>query len=53
MKYRINILVEPYKGDLIEDSNKFTLKKARYLQNRLYELLYNNWANNEGKTKRK
>ena len=37
--YKIEVSVEPYKGDLREEGNNFTHKEARYLQTVLYQLL--------------
>jgi len=37
--YKIEVSVEPYKGDLREEGNNFTYKEARYLRTILYQLL--------------
>ena len=37
--YKIEVSVEPYKGDLREEGNNFTHKEARYLRTILYQLL--------------
>jgi len=37
--YKIEVSVEPYKGDLREECNNFSHKEARYLRTVLYKLL--------------